>query len=71
VAVARALVNRPCLILADEPTGDLDPETERMIMDILESMHAEGATLLLATHNPALAGRADRLIRLESGQLKL
>ena len=71
MAVARALVNRPCLILADEPTGDLDPQTERMIMGILESMHAEGATLLMATHNLELAARASRTLRLQSGRLKL
>ncbi|OGP56100.1 MAG: hypothetical protein A2V67_14285 [Deltaproteobacteria bacterium RBG_13_61_14] len=71
VAVARALVNRPGLILADEPTGDLDPETELTILNVLLEAHQQGATLLLATHNPALAGRADRLIRLESGRLKL
>jgi putative ABC transport system ATP-binding protein/lipoprotein-releasing system ATP-binding protein len=71
VAVARALVNRPCLVLADEPTGDLDPETELTILNVLLEAHQQGATLLLSTHNPALASQADRLIRLESGRLKL
>ena len=69
VALARALVNRPRLILADEPTGDLDVETEQTIMGLLLEANREGATLLMATHSPELAGRASRLLRLEAGRL--
>jgi ABC-type lipoprotein export system ATPase subunit len=70
VALARALVNRPPLILADEPTADLDDETERDVVDRLVALHrAQGTTLVLATHSIELARRADRVVTLRAGRL--
>lgn len=70
VAVARSLVNSPELILADEPTGNLDPENARMIGDLLFSMARKyGKTLILVTHDMGLAALADRSYRIESGRL--
>ena len=70
VAVARALVMRPALLLADEPTGDLDEVTGDSLHTLLRDMHAEhGLTSVIATHNPRLAAACDRVLRLERGQL--
>jgi lipoprotein-releasing system ATP-binding protein len=71
VAVARALVMRPALLLADEPTGDLDEPTAEALHALLRQMHAEhGLTSVIATHNPKLAASCDRVLRLEGGQLR-
>ena len=71
VAVARALVMRPALLLADEPTGDLDEITADALHGLLRDMHAEhGLTSIIATHNPRLAAACDRVLRLERGQLR-
>jgi lipoprotein-releasing system ATP-binding protein len=71
VAVARALVMRPALLLADEPTGDLDETTAESLHGLLREMHAEhGLTSIIATHNPRLAAACDRVFRLERGQLR-
>jgi len=70
VAVARALVMNPALLLADEPTGDLDENTADSLHQLLRDMHAEhGLTSIIATHNPRLAAACDRVLRLERGQL--
>jgi lipoprotein-releasing system ATP-binding protein len=70
VAVARALVMRPSLLLADEPTGDLDEATADALHRLLRDMHAEfGLTAIIATHNPRLAAQCDRTLRLEGGSL--
>jgi putative ABC transport system ATP-binding protein len=69
VAIARALVRDPELVLADEPTGNLDSATEAEIADLLFSLTREGRTLILITHDPALAGRADRRIELRDGRM--
>ncbi|MEX2270181.1 MAG: ABC transporter ATP-binding protein [Vicinamibacterales bacterium] len=70
VAIARALVMQPTLLLADEPTGDLDETTADSIHALLREMHAEsGLTSIIATHNPRLAASCDRIFRLEHGQL--
>jgi lipoprotein-releasing system ATP-binding protein len=70
VAVARALVMRPALLLADEPTGDLDEQTADSLHALLREMHrAYGLTSIIATHNPRLAAACDRVLRLEGGQL--
>ena len=69
VAIARALVNRPSLLMCDEPTGNLDTATTQELADLLESLHREGATLLVITHNPAVAGRAQRTISIRDGEL--
>jgi lipoprotein-releasing system ATP-binding protein len=71
VAIARALVTEPKLLLADEPTGDLDAETAESIFELIESLHASHRlTTVLVTHNMALAGRADRVLRLSKGKLE-
>jgi lipoprotein-releasing system ATP-binding protein len=71
VAVARALVQHPALLLADEPTGDLDEHTADSLHALLREMHRErGLTSVIATHNPLLAAACDRVLRLEDGRLK-
>jgi lipoprotein-releasing system ATP-binding protein len=70
VAVARALVMRPSLLLADEPTGDLDEATADSLHALLREMHqAYGLTSIIATHNPRLAAACDRVLRLQEGRL--
>ncbi len=69
VAIARALVNHPSLLLCDEPTGNLDTATTSELSGLLASLHAEGATLLVITHNPAVAERAQRAITIRDGNL--
>ena len=69
VAVARALVGKPELLLADEPTGNLDSRTAREIMDLFEQLHAEGQTLIIVTHDPGIAACCKRLIRLHDGHV--
>jgi lipoprotein-releasing system ATP-binding protein len=71
VAIARALVMRPTLLLADEPTGDLDEHTAENLHGLLKEMHREhGLTSVIATHNPKLAASCDRVLRLEEGRLR-
>lgn len=69
VAVARALINHPKLILADEPTGNLDERNEQTVVHLLRELHAEGHTILLVTHDPTLGSLADRRIELAHGRL--
>ncbi len=70
VALARALVHEPLLILADEPTGNLDEETSAQMMSLLARLTGEqNGTLLIVTHNPEAAAQADRVLRLTHGQL--
>ena len=70
VALARALVNNPRLLLADEPTGDLDETTAGQVFDLIERLHAShGLTSILVTHNMDLAARCSRVLRLEGGRL--
>ena len=72
VAIARALVNDPPLLLADEPTGNLDPDLAFDIMDIIADAHARGTTVIVATHDPSLLERyPHRRLVLESGRLIL
>ena len=71
VALARAFAARPALLLADEPTGNLDGATGRVVLDLLVNLRAEhGTTLVLVTHDPAVAGRADRRIHLRDGRIE-
>ncbi len=67
VAIARSLVNDPSLILADEPTGNLDTATGDSVMDLFRSLNAEGRTIVLITHEPDIASQAHRVIRLQDG----
>ncbi|MDE2178439.1 MAG: ABC transporter ATP-binding protein [Xanthomonadaceae bacterium] len=69
VAIARALVGEPDLILADEPTGNLDSENAATVMRLFEELHAAGATLLMVTHEGALAQRAQRAVRMLDGRV--
>ena len=70
VAVARALIMRPAVLLADEPTGDLDEQTADSLHALLREMHQRyGLTSIIATHNPRLAAGCDRILRLEAGRL--
>ena len=69
VAIARALANGPELILADEPTGNLDTAAGRAVMAILADLHREGRTVVLVTHNEELAATADRVLRMRDGRL--
>lgn len=67
VAIARALVNDPSLILADEPTGNLDSKTGTEVLDLLDELHAQGRTIVVVTHDEHVAERAERTIRLFDG----
>lgn len=70
VAIARALVNNPSIILADEPTGNLDTKTSIEIMAIFEKIHAAGNTVILVTHEPDISEHAHRIIRLRDGNIE-
>ncbi|MCB0721855.1 MAG: ABC transporter ATP-binding protein [Ignavibacteriae bacterium] len=70
VAVARALVNNPSIILADEPTGNLDTKTSYEIMDLLDELWTKGNTIILVTHEDEIAQRANRIIRLRDGLIE-
>ncbi len=70
VAIARALANEPLIILADEPTGNLDSESGSEIMDILDDLHKRGTTLIIVTHDEHIAARAERTIHLLDGQIE-
>ena len=67
VAIARALAGSPKLLLADEPTGNLDTQMARGVMELLESLHAEGSTIIMVTHDPELAARAQRNVHVIDG----
>jgi putative ABC transport system ATP-binding protein len=69
VAVARALINQPKLILADEPTGNLDEANEQTVLALMQDLHASGHTILVVTHSPAIGRMADRRIELAHGRL--
>ena len=70
VALARAFINRPSILFADEPTGNLDSETSRKIIEIMLELHAQaGTTLVLVTHDPEVAGLTEQTIRLRDGRM--
>jgi len=69
VAIARALVNNPSIILADEPTGNLDSKTSEEIMQVLEKLHEGGNTIILVTHEPDIAAHAHRVLTILDGQI--
>jgi putative ABC transport system ATP-binding protein len=69
VAIARALVNEPLIILADEPTGNLDTSSSQEIVDILCELHEEGRTIVMITHEPDLGEQAQRIVRLRDGRV--
>jgi putative ABC transport system ATP-binding protein len=69
VAIARALVNDPLLILADEPTGNLDSATEKDVLDLIDKLHGEGRTIVMVTHDEHVAAHADRIIHMKDGKI--
>ncbi|MDR1510396.1 MAG: ABC transporter ATP-binding protein [Synergistaceae bacterium] len=69
VCIARALINYPMLILADEPTGNLDEANENIVLDIFHRLHSEGSTIIVVTHDPEVASEADRTVFLEHGRI--
>ena len=69
VAIARALINAPPILLADEPTGNLDTKTSKEIMDLFKNLHEEGQTIIMVTHNPENAAYATRTICLKDGRM--
>lgn len=71
VAIARALINQPSILLADEPTGNLDSTTGREILNLFEHLHTAGHTIILVTHDPEVASHANRIIRLRDGKVEL
>ncbi len=69
VAIARALVNRPAIVLADEPTGNLDSTSGRAIVDLFEELHAAGQTIIMISHDAAVARQASRVVHIRDGQI--
>jgi len=69
VAIARALITKPSLVLADEPTGNMDHKTGEEILGLFDQLHQEGNTIIMVTHNPAIAAHADETIVLQDGQI--
>jgi putative ABC transport system ATP-binding protein len=69
VAIARAVANHPDVLLADEPTGALDSEAAALVIDLLGAQHDRGQTIVMVTHDPAVAGAADRLVRVLDGRI--
>lgn len=69
VAIARALVNNPSIIIADEPTGNLDSGSSRLVMELLSDIHQTGNTILMVTHNPELTRYAERVVYMQDGQI--
>ena len=69
VAIARALVGHPAILLADEPTGNLDSKTSQEIMVLIDQLHKKGQTIIMVTHEPDIAAHCDRIIRLEDGKI--
>ncbi len=69
VCIARALINQPRIILADEPTGNLDEANEQIVLDLFRQMHARGHTIVLVTHDQTVGELADRIVRLEHGRV--
>ncbi|MAF83101.1 MAG: macrolide ABC transporter ATP-binding protein [Chromatiales bacterium] len=70
VAIARAIVMQPMILLADEPTGNLDSQSGKEIVDLMEELNNQGLTLIVVTHDPAIGNRAQRMVRMEDGRIK-
>ena len=69
VAIARAMVNHPKILLADEPTGALDSKSGEQIMELFDSLNEEGVTIVMITHDPKIAAKAKRIIRIIDGEI--
>ena len=70
VCIARALINSPKLLLADEPTGNLDQANEERVMELFQEQHEEGYTIIMVTHDPTIAQKADRIIHFDHGRVR-
>jgi putative ABC transport system ATP-binding protein len=70
VAIARALVTNPAILMADEPTGNLDTATGESILALFEALHGQGLTLIMVTHDDRIAGRCERVVRLRDGSVE-
>lgn len=70
VCIARALINHPAIILADEPTGNLDEENEGIVLDVFRQLHSGGKTIIMVTHNPEMGENAGRIIRMHHGRVE-
>jgi putative ABC transport system ATP-binding protein len=70
VCIARALINQPQIILADEPTGNLDKNNEEAVLDIFRELHSEGRTIVIVTHNPEIGEIGDKIIQISHGEVK-
>jgi putative ABC transport system ATP-binding protein len=70
VAIARALVNEPSLLLADEPTGNLDSKTGNEILNLFQKIHSQGNTIIVVTHDPDIAQQAQRIIYIRDGKIE-
>ena len=70
VCIARALINEPEILFADEPTGNLDAENEQTVLRIFAELHAQNRTIVMVTHNPDLGAKTDRIIRLQHGKIQ-
>ena len=70
MAIARAIVNEPSILLADEPTGNLDSQSGGDILEIFNKLHQAGNTVIMVTHDSAVAARADRVIRIMDGNIQ-
>ena len=70
VCIARALINQPRIILADEPTGNLDKNNEEAVLDIFRELHSEGRTIVIVTHNPEIGEIGDKIIQISHGEVK-
>lgn len=71
VALARTLANSPSIVLADEPTGNLDPESRSVVLDFFDDIHRDGCTIVMVTHDPVAAKRAHSLLRIDRGSIVL
>jgi putative ABC transport system ATP-binding protein len=69
VAIARALVGKPSILLADEPTGNLDSTTSEEILGLIRELHAGGQTVVMVTHEPEIADQCERVVRLRDGRI--
>jgi len=69
VAIARALINEPAIILADEPTGNLDSHAGAEIMDIFHQLHAQGMTIVMVTHDSDIGNQCERIVHIKDGQI--
>jgi putative ABC transport system ATP-binding protein len=69
VCIARALINQPPILLADEPTGNLDEANQRIVLSLLRQLHSQGHTLVMVTHDPEIAKYANRIVRLQYGRI--